>query len=77
MLVLATSPQGPQSGGRGKHRSPGQSVKRFRELAQSLESAGFVVRGIVAADTLGLPRQVEMSSPRFDPQALARPVSVL
>eukprot|EP00439_Symbiodinium_sp_Y106_P011523 s8595_g1.t1 len=41
-------------------------------LAQSLESAGFVVRGIVAADTLGLPRQVEMSSPRFDPQALAR-----
>ena len=38
-------------------------------MAQSLESAGFLVRGIVAADTLGLPRQVEMSSPRFDPKA--------
>ncbi|CAE7677069.1 Ago2 [Symbiodinium sp. CCMP2456] len=41
-------------------------------MAQCLESAGFLVKGIVAADTLGLPRKAEMPLPRFDPQALAR-----
>ncbi|CAE7677050.1 unnamed protein product [Symbiodinium sp. CCMP2456] len=44
-------------------------------LAQCLESAGFRVKGIVAVDTLGLPRRTEMPSPRFDPQALARHLS--
>ena len=38
-------------------------------MAQSLESAGFLVRGIVAVDTLGLPRKASL---RFDPQALER-----
>ena len=38
-------------------------------MAQSLECAGFLVRGIVAVDTLGLPRKASL---RFDPQALER-----
>ena len=41
-------------------------------MAQCLESAGFLVKGILAADTLALPRKAEMPLPRFDPQALAR-----
>ena len=40
-------------------------------MAQSLESAGFLVRGIVAADTTGLPRKAEMPIP-IDPPAIAR-----
>ena len=40
-------------------------------MAQSLESAGFLVRGIVAADTVGLPRKAEMPIP-LDPPAIAR-----
>ena len=44
-------------------------------LAQCLESAGFLVKGIVAVDTLGLPRWTEMPLRHFDPQALARHLS--
>ena len=44
-------------------------------LAQSLECAGFLVKGIVAVDTLGLPRWSGMPLPRFDPQGLIRNLS--
>ncbi|OLP95326.1 hypothetical protein AK812_SmicGene22564 [Symbiodinium microadriaticum] len=44
-------------------------------MAQCLESAGFLVKGIVAVDTLALPRWTEMPLPRFDPRALARHLS--
>ena len=44
-------------------------------LTQSLECAGFLVKGIVAVDTLGLPRWSGMPLPRFDPQGLIRNLS--
>ncbi|CAE7519832.1 unnamed protein product [Symbiodinium sp. CCMP2592] len=44
-------------------------------LAQILECAGFLVKGIVAIDTLGLPRWSGMPLPRFDTQGLIRNLS--
>ena len=44
-------------------------------LAQRLEAVGLLVKGIVAVDTLALPRMTETPLPRFDPQALFRHLS--